>query len=166
MIPRPILGKFRQFLAKIILNVGKSSKISAKSSNISAKSKFSRIFRMAKFQIEHWPGAPDLAYVDNKFHARLLAMTRLGLLPIEIETGRWHGIPRAERLCQMCGKCIGDTKHFLHGCERLTAERVKSLESKATYTEARGRALFLARRSAESRMPLEGTHERSAQAAG
>ena len=89
-----------------------------------------------------WPGAPYLAYVDNKFHARLLAMTRLGLLPIEIETGRWHGIPRAERLCQMCGKCIGDTKHFLHGCERLTAERVKSLESKATYTEARGKELF------------------------
>ena len=78
----------------------------------------------------------------DKFHARLLAMTRLGLLPIETETGRWHGIPRAERLCQLCGNCIGDTKHFLHGCERLTAERVKSLESKATYTEARGKELF------------------------
>ena len=89
-----------------------------------------------------WPGAPYLAYVDNKFHARLLAMTRLGLLPIEIETGRWHGIPRAERLCRLCGNCIGDTKHFLHGCEKLTAERVTSLESKATYTEARGNELF------------------------
>jgi hypothetical protein len=42
----------------------------------------------------------------------------------------------------LCGKFIGDTKHFLHGCERLTAERVKSLESKATYTEARGKELF------------------------
>ena len=89
-----------------------------------------------------WPGAPYLAYVDNKFHARLLAMTRLGLLPIEIETGRWHGIPRADRLCQLCGNCIGDTKHFLHEREGLTAQPVKSLESKATQAEARGKELF------------------------
>ena len=32
--------------------------------------------------------APNLPFVDDKFHARFLAMTRLGVLPIEIETGR------------------------------------------------------------------------------
>ena len=74
-----------------------------------------------------WPGAPYLSYVDSKFHARLLAMTRLGILPIEIETGRWHCIPREQRVCSLgCGK-IGDTKHFLHGCAYIEAEQIDAL---------------------------------------
>ena len=35
-----------------------------------------------------WPGAPYLPYVDSKYHVRLLAMARLGTLPVGIETGR------------------------------------------------------------------------------
>ena len=69
-------------------------------------------------------------------------MAWLGLLPIEIETSRWKAIPRPERIGQICCSCIGDTKHFLYECEGLTAEPVKSLESKATYAEARGQELF------------------------
>ena len=34
--------------------------------------------RRAKIQRKRWPGAPYLSFVDAKFHARLLAMTRLG----------------------------------------------------------------------------------------
>ena len=48
-----------------------------------------------------WPGAPYLPYVDSKYHVRLLAMARLGLLPIEMEEGRWRGIRREERLCAL-----------------------------------------------------------------
>ena len=48
--------------------------------------------RRAKIQRKRWPAAPYLSFVlESTFHARLLAMTRLGVLPIEIETGRWHG---------------------------------------------------------------------------
>ena len=47
-------------------------------------------------QCTQWPGSPSLVYVDNNFHARLLAMTRLGRLLVEIETGWWQGIPRTE----------------------------------------------------------------------
>ena len=43
---------------------------------------------------------------------------------------------------QICCSCIGDTKHFLYECGGLTAELVKSLESKATYAEVRGQELF------------------------
>ena len=54
-------------------------------------------------------------------------MTRLGLLPIEIETGRWHGVPREQRICSLgCGK-IGDAQHFLNGCEYIEAARIDSL---------------------------------------
>ena len=90
-------------------------------------------------QRTQWLGAPYSAYVDNKFHAHLIAMARLGLLSVENETGRWQGIPRSERICQICCNGIGDTKHFLHECEGLTTELVESLESKATYEEAGGK---------------------------
>ena len=76
----------------------------------------------AKIQRQRWPGAPYLHSVDNKFHVRLLAMTRLGILPIEIETGRWHGMPRETRLCKLGCDHVGDTDHFLHSCAHIKAE--------------------------------------------
>ena len=48
-----------------------------------------------------WPGAPYLSFVDSKHHARLLAMARLGILPLEIEVGRWQQKPREERFCSL-----------------------------------------------------------------
>ena len=70
----------------------------------------------AKVQRHRWPGAPYLPFVDNKFHARLLAMTRLGVPPIEIETGRWQGLARDQRRCSLGCDHVGDTEHFLYGC--------------------------------------------------
>ena len=81
----------------------------------------------AKSQRKRWPSAPYLAFVDSKFHARLLAMTRLGVLPIEIETGRWHGVPREQKQCSLGCDHLGDTAHFLHGCEHTTTARISSL---------------------------------------
>ena len=74
-----------------------------------------------------WPGAPCLPYVDSKYHVRLLAMTRLGTLPVEIETGRWENKPRAERLCRSGCNEVGDVAHFMVRCAALSTERVPSL---------------------------------------
>ena len=49
-----------------------------------------------------------LPFVSGHYHIRLLAMTRLGILPIEIETGRWSKTPREERLCTTRGGCDGE----------------------------------------------------------
>ena len=48
-----------------------------------------------------------------------------GILPIEIETGRFHNIKRELRFCKMClGKTvIEDDMHFLHKCTRLDEAR-------------------------------------------
>ena len=51
-------------------------------------------------------------------------MARLGLLPIEEETGRWHNIPRAERWCAHCPGVLGTSQHFLRGCTHLTSDIV------------------------------------------
>ena len=56
-----------------------------------------------------------------------MLVPRLGRLPIEIETRRWSGIPKVERLCGLGCGVIGDTNHFLRGCKAITADRVMTL---------------------------------------
>ena len=41
--------------------------------------------------------------VQEKSHRRILMMLRGGSAPLQIETGRWKGVPREERLCRECG---------------------------------------------------------------
>ena len=60
-------------------------------------------------------------------HVRLLAMARLGLLPIEMEEGRWHGIRREERLCALGCGVVGDMHHFLNRCAALATDGVGAL---------------------------------------
>ena len=75
-----------------------------------------------------------LPYVSGHYHVRLLAMTRLGILPIEIETGRWSNTPREQRFCTTVGGCggtscgvIGDTWHFLRECKNLHSTPIESI---------------------------------------
>ena len=72
-----------------------------------------------------WPGAPYRDVVDDRYHVRMLAITRLGLLPIEVETGRWgEYVEREQRLCSFGCGCVGDTQHFLTECRGLAARPV------------------------------------------
>ena len=86
-------------------------------------------------QRTHWPGAPHLSYVDSEQHVRLLAMARLGLLPIEIEEGRWRGIPRGGWLCLLGCGLVGDIHHFLNRCAALTTGGVGALDCRNTESE-------------------------------
>ncbi len=51
-------------------------------------------------------------------HERLvLAQFRSGILPLNIETGRWHSTPVEERLCLVCKLgIVEDEFHFLCEC--------------------------------------------------
>ncbi len=53
-----------------------------------------------------------------------------GILPIEIETGRFRNIKRELRFCKMCGSktVIEDEMHFLHVCVRLKEARDEHLK--------------------------------------
>ena len=104
--------------------------------------------------------APYLEHVSSRHHVRLLAMARLGLLPIEEETGRWHNIPREERWCTHCPGALGTCRHFLRECTRLTAEPVPPWLSCATGEAAgawwRKTARLLEQRWREKRAILGG----------
>ena len=52
-----------------------------------------------------------------KFHRSLFAQLRAGILPLQIEKGRYRNIPISERLCIICNDGeIEDEIHFVCSC--------------------------------------------------
>ncbi len=56
----------------------------------------------------------------------LLAQFTFGILPLEIEVGRYHNKPVAERKCPFCAE-VEDEIHFLFNCEKYNEFRKNSL---------------------------------------
>ena len=56
--------------------------------------------------------------VRKKNHRRVLMMLRGGSVSFQIETGRWKGVPREERVCRECEMTeeIEDCNHWLLRC--------------------------------------------------
>ena len=49
----------------------------------------------------------------------------MGCHSLPIVTGRWEGIPRADRICLLCrdSRALGDERHLLLECNALSAIR-------------------------------------------
>ena len=52
----------------------------------------------------------------SKISRSIFAQLRLGILPLEIETGRFRNIPSESRMCHFCKNEIGDELHFVCVC--------------------------------------------------
>ena len=46
-------------------------------------------------------------------------------LKFPIETGRWIGVPKEERLCNLCNASLGNEFHYIFCCDILNDVRVK-----------------------------------------
>ena len=67
-----------------------------------------------QFQLETY-----VKHITDRKLRSLLAKARMGTLPIQIETGRYRGIPKEERLCQHCDlRVIEDEMHLLLYCSK------------------------------------------------
>ena len=45
-----------------------------------------------------------------------------------VETGRWHGVARNDRLCHLCGSGdIGDEYHYILSCSSLKLKEINSI---------------------------------------
>merc|ERR1712081_97080 len=64
-------------------------------------------------------------YLDERFGKgrRILAKMRSGASELKIESGRSEGLPREERICDLCEKEVEDEGHFLLRCEKYEKER-------------------------------------------
>ena len=62
--------------------------------------------------------------VASKSQRRVMMMLRGGTAPLMIESGRWQGLPREERMCRECqsGK-VEDVSHWLLECDAWCTER-------------------------------------------
>ena len=66
--------------------------------------------------------APYLTKVLNRTYRNTIAKLRLSSHPLLIETGRYTGIPRAERICGHCNsRDIEDEYHFVLLCSKYGA---------------------------------------------
>ena len=67
--------------------------------------------------------------VKCKWRRRWLVKLRGGTAELEIETGRWHGLRREERICKNCsGGEIEDAGHLVMRCTYVEEEREKLKE--------------------------------------
>jgi hypothetical protein len=61
----------------------------------------------------------------NAVHRNYICKLRTSNIKFPIETGRWMGIPRDERLCNLCNLCIGNEFQYIFCCELLKDIRTK-----------------------------------------
>ena len=51
---------------------------------------------------------------------------RTSNIKFPIETGRWHNIPKEERLCNLCSESIGDEFHYIFLCNNATIVNLRN----------------------------------------
>ena len=61
--------------------------------------------------------------VQSKDQRKLMGELRCGCAKLEVETGRWKGVAREDRICSLCKEDMGAESHFLTSCEALKDER-------------------------------------------
>ena len=52
----------------------------------------------------------------SKYHRSLFAQFRCGILPLQIEVGRYRNIELSKRICDVCNNAVEDEIHFLCQC--------------------------------------------------
>ena len=89
--------------------------------DVSPKCLCYRIFK-TEFKFEHY-----FNILSNNF-MYILCKFRCGSHRLPVETGRWHGLSRSDRLCHLCGSSdIGDEYHYILSCKSLKEDRKKLL---------------------------------------
>ena len=71
---------------------------------------------------------PYLHQVSSFNNRRDITKLRLSAHKLEIESGRHHNIPSDLRFCPHCPDKVGDEKHFIISCSKLTNERSSLFE--------------------------------------
>ena len=83
-----------------------------------------RTYKLYKTELEpEW-------YVDNfvgRFQRSIFARFRCGVLPLQIEVGRFRGQNVNERICQVCKAAVKSEIHFLFECPAYGTDRVEFL---------------------------------------
>jgi hypothetical protein len=89
--------------------------------NVQNKPKL-RTYKLFKHVYESEPYV--LCFLDREKRS-YVAQLRSGILPLQVEVGRWNGIPIEERTCLLCNLgLVEDECHFLFECYKFHDERI------------------------------------------
>ena len=64
----------------------------------------------------------------SKSSRSFIAQIRSGVLPLKIETGRYTGMKREERICDVCKDEVEDEMHFIFRCNRYNNIRTNFID--------------------------------------
>ena len=93
----------------------------------------------------------------SKYQRSLFAQFRCGILPLEIETGRFKGTPLSERICNVCDSgSVEDEIHFLCECSNYLDERTIMFRKASIFNR-----LFEENDALDKFVYLMANHERS-----
>ena len=85
------------------------------------KSKLEILKRIVK--LGEWS---ECARVGRRADRRTMIKLRGGMAGFQIETGRWRGVTRQERICKECDRGeVEDVEHWLMRCEAWKSQRVQ-----------------------------------------
>merc|ERR1712121_249686 len=69
----------------------------------------------------------------TKFQRSILAQYRCGILPLQIEVGRYRNIELSQRICPMCNLEVEDEIHFLLTCNSYAEIRSKLFKDASSF---------------------------------
>lgn len=107
------IGVARQKLMEININLWRNAVIS------NAKTLLYREIKTS-YNVEYY-----VHRTHNRRNRSLIARLRAGCLDLEIERGRWRGVTRDNRICNLCFNGIEDELHFLFYCDKLNFVRAQ-----------------------------------------
>lgn len=73
-----------------------------------------------------WKDPPDYVRYSacmSRTKLRSLACFRVGAHDLEVQTLKWQGVPREDRLCKLCAAGVGDELHMVTECAGYAAVR-------------------------------------------
>ena len=86
-------------------------------------SEFKTEFRLESYLLKL--NTPERIYISK---------LRCSNLKIPVETGRWYGIPKNERICHFCRNGVGDEYHILFICENQEIKNIREKYLPQYYT--------------------------------
>ena len=97
----------------------------------SDKLRYYNLYKTEKSKAEY------LTFNISKYQRSLYSQFRCGILPLEIEVGRYRNIELSERLCKLCNMhLVEDEIHFLIDCPLYNEERKLLFSAKNMSHEA------------------------------
>ena len=101
-----------------------------------------RSLKLRYYNLYKYDKSPEeyLSLDITKYQRSVFSQFRYGILPLEIEVGRYRNVPLPERTCQICRMAVEDEIHFLLTCTAYSNLR-SGLISKAIESDKKFRQL-------------------------